>query len=837
MSGTGSRAVRHALAVLACAVAALAVAAPAWALPDGLAQTPPMGFNNWNDTQCDEGFNEDYVKSMADLFVATGLKDAGYEYINLDDCWARPQNSPQGSRDADGHLVPDPVRFPNGIDAVADYVHGQDLKFGIYTDRGTRTCNTQGFDGTLGADWTPGAPTYEYIDAQDFADWGVDYLKYDNCNNEGLDARERYTIMRDALEATGRDIVYSICEWGQNDPWLWGADVGHLWRTTGDIAPNYASMSNIARHNLTLAEHAGPGHWNDPDMLQVGNGSWSVTEQRAHFSLWSIMAAPLLIGTDLRQATPATMQILLNKEAIAVDQDRLGIQGDLVRPADDGRYVIAKPLENGDVAVTLWNDTSSSARIATTAAELGLPEADAYTIRDLWAHETRETAGAVTATVPSHGTAMYRIAVDRQWYRYPPAVDALVELEPAYPGATPVVAPGSTVTATTTVTNAGQQPAQSVRVDLSAPQGWDVEATSSTTIPALETDQSLETTWDVTAPAGVSPGMYTLEATATYRWPNGKTETVRSQVEVAVPVPPPGGTSYLSDITWLSATNGWGPVERDTSNGEQGAGDGNPMTIEGVVYAKGLGAHAPSEIQYYLGGACSHVGADVGLDDEEGSLGTVTFEIWADGRKVADSGLMTNTMAAQHLEADLTGATFLRLIVRDGGDNVNNDHADWADARLECELRPPPAGTSYLSDLPWQSAINGWGPVERDQSVNGQAAGDGNPITIGGVVYEKGLGAHAPSEIEYYLGGNCSTVRSDVGVDDEVTSSAASVTFEIWADDAKVAETGAMTATMPAATLTADVTGAGTLRLVVTDAGDGKNSDHADWADARVQCA
>jgi len=827
---------RTGLIALACVFSCLLGAAPAAALDDGLAQTPPMGFNNWNDTQCDPGFNEAYVQAMADLFVSTGLKDAGYEYINLDDCWARPQNSPEGSRDAEGHLVPDPVRFPNGIDAVADYVHSQGLKFGIYHDRGTRTCNSQGFDGTLGADWTPGAPTYEYIDARDFADWGVDYLKYDNCNNEGLDARERYTIMRDALEATGRDIVYSICEWGQNDPWLWGADVGHLWRTTGDIAPNYGSMSSIAKFNLTLAEYAGPGHWNDPDMLQVGNGSLTVTEQRTHFSLWSIMAAPLLIGTDLRRATPATMQILLNQEAIAVDQDPLGIQGDLVRPAADGHYVIAKPLEDGDVAVVLWNDTSSTVRITTTAQELGLPAADAYSIRDLWAHKTRETAGGVVATVPSHGAAMYRISVDRRWFENPPAVDTQVELDPAYPGATPVVEPGSTETATTTVTNAGRQPAQSVKVDLAGAQGWDVEATSSTKVPALETDQSLETTWDVTAPAGASPGTYALEATTAYRWPNGRTETVESQIEVAIPVPPPGGRSYLSDLTWLDATNGWGPVERDTSNGEQGAGDGNPITIDGVVYEKGLGAHAPSEIEYYLGGACSRVSADVGLDDEEESLGTVTFEIWADDRKVADSGPMTNAMPARQLEADLAEASFLRLIVTDGGDNINNDHADWADAQLECELRPPPAGTSHLSDLPWQRAVNGWGPVERDESVNGQASGDGNPITIGGVVYEKGLGAHAPSEIEYHLGGSCSTVRSDVGVDDEVTSTAASVTFEIWADGAKVAESGVMTAPMPAQALTGDVTGAQTLRLVVTDAGDGKNSDHADWADARVDC-
>jgi alpha-galactosidase len=671
--------IRRAVLLLACAAAGLVVAAPARALDDGLARTPPMGFNNWNATHCRADFNEEMVKATADIFVASGLKEAGYEYVNLDDCWALPQ------RDENGNLVPDRTRFPSGIKAVADYVHSKGLKIGIYTSAGTKTCNALGFPGALG---------YEYQDAALFASWGIDYLKYDNCNNQGVDAVQRYTKMRDALEATGRDIVYSICEWGQNDPWLWAEDVGHLWRTTGDISDNYGSMLGIVHQNMVLAEYAGPGHWNDPDMLEVGNGGMTDTEYRSHFSLWSIMAAPLLIGSDLRDATPETMEILGNQEVIDIDQDELGMQGEPIR-SEAGRHTFVKPLADGDRAVALFNETDSAARIVTSAAELGLPRETAYRLRDVWAKTDRETAGQIAATVPAHGTATYRVSADSRWWDYAPAVDASVETERAYPGAPAVAAPGTTARVTTSVTNAGRLPAHQVRVQLRAPDGWSVRATSPATAPAIRTGGSLDTTWEVDVPAGVAPGTYSLSSTVTYRGASARGPvTTTSAAELVVPVPPPGGTSHLGDIAWVSATNGWGPVERNTSNGEQGAGDGNPITIEGRTYEKGIGAHAPSTILYYLGGDCSAVRADVGLDDEEGDDGSVTFEIWADGERVADSGLMTNAMPARRLEADVTGATFVRLVITSGGDNINSDHGDWADAQLECELRPPPSGST-----------------------------------------------------------------------------------------------------------------------------------------------
>ena len=647
-------------------LAAPAVAAPAQdpaspALADGQALTPPMGFNNWNSTNCRAEFNESMVEGIADIFVNKGLKAAGYQYVNLDDCWALP------NRDADGKLVPDPVRFPHGIKAVADYVHSKGLKLGIYTSAGTKTCNDAGFPGGLG---------HEYSDARQFADWGVDYLKYDNCNNQGVDAKLRYTTMRDALKATGRPIVFSICEWGQNKPWEWAADVGHLWRTTGDISDNWGSMLSILKQNLPLAPYAGPGHWNDPDMLEVGNGGMTDTEYRSHFSMWSIMAAPLLIGSDLRTATPATFDILDNKEVIAVDQDPLGKQGNVVT-SEGGRWVVAKEMKDGSRSVALFNETGSAQRIATTAAAVGLPNAHAYTLRDLWQHKSYNTAGAISATVPAHGTVLVRVSADRHALKNPPAVELGLDSAPLVQAATPTPL-------TTTVTDLGRTTAEHVSVSLTGPAGWKVRAKSSTTAKAVRTGKALRTKWTVTAPAGTPTGSYDLTLRASYRSPSGARVTGTLPFTASVVVAPPSGTSYLGDLPWMSTANGYGPVERNTSNGEAAAGDGHPITLGGVVYAKGLGVHAESDVEYYTGKACEKVTADVGVDDEKGANGTVAFEIWADGTKVASTGVLTNAMPAQPVTADVTGAQVVRLVVTDGGDGIDSDHADWADAQLTC---------------------------------------------------------------------------------------------------------------------------------------------------------
>lgn len=628
---------------------------------NGLALTPPMGFNNWNSTHCRAEFNESMVKGIADIFVEKGLKDAGYQYVNLDDCWAKPQ------RNADGKLEADPQRFPSGIKAVADYVHSKGLKIGIYTSAGTKTCDSVGLPGALG---------HEYSDAQQFADWGIDYLKYDNCNNQGVDAKQRYTTMRDALAATGRPIVYSICEWGENKPWEWAGDVGNLWRTTGDINDSWGSMLSIMKQNLPLAAAAGPGRWNDPDMLEVGNGGMTDTEYRTHFSMWSVMAAPLLIGSDLRKAGPETFEILSNREVIAVDQDPLGKQGTVLSSAG-GRWVVTKEMQDGSRVVALFNETGSAQRISTTAEAAGLPKATAYTMRDLWDHTTYNTAGRVSATVPAHGTVLLRIAADREWDAHPPAVELGLN-------GSPLVEVGRAAALTTTVTDLGRTPATKVSAALAGPSGWQVKAASPTGSPSLATGKTLTTRWQVTAPAGTATGTYELTLTAQYRSPTGT--RVRSKVpfQAHVVVAPPVGGSYLSDLPRLSAANGWGPVEKDTSNGESKAGDGNPLTIGGTVFAKGLGVHADSVVEFYTGEACSAVTAQVGVDDETGTRGTVAFEVWADGTKVASTRVLTSAMPAQPLLADVSGAQVVRLVVTDGGDGIDFDHADWADLRITC---------------------------------------------------------------------------------------------------------------------------------------------------------
>ncbi|MEU6762292.1 NPCBM/NEW2 domain-containing protein [Streptomyces sp. NPDC046853] len=630
-------------------------------LPGDLARTPPMGFNNWNSTHCRAEFDESMVKGIADLFVEKGLKDAGYQYVNLDDCWALPE------RNADGKLVPDPKRFPNGIKGVADYVHGKGLKLGIYTSAGTKTCSDIGFPGALG---------HEVSDARQFADWGVDYLKYDNCNNQGVDAKQRYIAMRDALKATGRPIVYSLCEWGENKPWEWAADVGHLWRTTGDISDNWSSMLSIMKQNLPLAEHAGPGRWNDPDMLEVGNGGMTDTEYRTHFSMWSVMASPLLIGSDLRKATPETFEIIGNKEVIAVDQDPLGKQGKVLS-SEGGRWVVAKEMRDGSRTVALFNETNTAQPIATTAGAVGLPDADGYALRDLWQHKSYNTVGRIAATVPAHGTVLLRVAADGTWGKNPPAVELGLDSDP-------LVEAGQAKKLTSQVTNLGRTSAQKVSAAFSGPSGWRIRATSPATANSLRTGKSLSTSWTVTAPRDARPGAYDLTLKTTYRSPGGARVQSVLPLTAHVVVAPPAGDSAVSDLPWMSTVNGWGPVEKDTSNGEEAAGDGKPLTIGGAVYAKGLGVHAASAVEYYTGGSCEKVAARVGVDDEKGAKGTVTFEIWADGKKAASTGVLTNADAARSLTADVSGAQVVRLVVTDGGDGRDSDHADWAEPLLSC---------------------------------------------------------------------------------------------------------------------------------------------------------
>ncbi len=364
-----------------------------------VAQTPPMGWNSWNHFGCD--INEAKIRSAADAMAASGMKAAGYQYVIIDDCW-------QKSRDENGNIVADAERFPSGIKALADYIHAKGLKFGIYSDAGLNTCGHH-----------PGSRGHEYQDAKSYARWGVDYLKYDWCDTGTDNAQADYTVMAMALRDSGRDIVFSMCEWGTAKPWLWAADVGHLWRTTGDISDAWAKnekskawehgMLEILDQQVGLESFAGPGHWNDPDMLEVGNGGMTATEYRAHFSLWAMLAAPLIAGNDLSAMTPETHDILTNADVIAVDQDTLGVEGH--RAVKDGDYEVwVRPLKGGDRAVILFNRSGAAHRMSVDWSTLNMAAGEKAEVRDLWSKAvSKGVKASYAADVPSHGVVMVRV--------------------------------------------------------------------------------------------------------------------------------------------------------------------------------------------------------------------------------------------------------------------------------------------------------------------------------------------------------------------------------------------------------------------------------------------
>ncbi|XP_060675736.1 alpha-galactosidase 3 [Ziziphus jujuba] len=361
-------------------------------LNNGLARTPQMGWNSWNFFACN--INETVIKETADALVSTGLAELGYVYVNIDDCWSSLK------RNSEGQLVPDPKTFPSGIKALADYIHAKGLKLGIYSDAGVSTCQVR-----------PGSLYHENDDAKLFASWDLDYLKYDNCYNLGIEPKKRYPPMRDALNETGRTIFYSICEWGVDDPALWAGKIGNSWRTTDDINDTWASMTTIADLNDKWAAYAGPGGWNDPDMLEVGNGGMTFEEYRAHFSIWALMKAPLLIGCDVRSITAETLELLSNKEVIAVNQDPLGVQGRKVHVSgpDGCEQVWAGPLSGHRVVVALWNRCSNATAITVNWEVIGLQSSARASVRDLWQHKdvVGDAVSSFSARVDAHDSHLY----------------------------------------------------------------------------------------------------------------------------------------------------------------------------------------------------------------------------------------------------------------------------------------------------------------------------------------------------------------------------------------------------------------------------------------------
>ncbi|MEV0618671.1 NPCBM/NEW2 domain-containing protein [Nonomuraea sp. NPDC050404] len=640
---------------MTAAAAAALLALPFLPLPSAAEEvrTPPMG---WSSRSLGCSVSEESVRGAADALAP--LAPLGYRYVVIDDCWLAGQRS-------DGALTPDPARFPGGIAALAADLHAKGLKLGVSLSAGTKACTGGG----------SGSYRSEAADAAQVQAWGVDYVKYDWCNIPTADfpgrnvqqiAQALYPPMRQAL---GRDIVFAMNnEDGSTVPWLWGKDAGATtWRTNvhnRPIADSYPTMVDIWEFNQLRAEYAGRGSWADPDLVQAGRGGMTEAEYRTQFTLWAMGAAPLILQADPASA-PAS--VVANPKVIAVDQDPLGAHGTFV--STDGWYhVLSKPLENGDRAIALFNESDRAATISTRLGD------GRHRVEELWSGAVASTTGELAAQVPAHGALLYRVGRSRE--QAPPLV-AFEADPPKFLGddKPSVLEPGVRGEIVTRVTNTGATARlREVEVTAEAPEGWRIEARTPSRTRDLAGGRTFTVRWAVTPPE--TPGTYEL----TFRQGNGTATAV-----VTVAKAPGPGRTYLSDLAWTSAKNHFGPVERDASNGERAAGDGRPITIEGVTYARGLGAHAPADIEFYVAGRCSAVEFRAGIDDEVGAAGSAGFEVWADGGRVASSGLLTGSMPARSVTASVEGARFIRLVATNGGDNATSDHVDFADATITCE--------------------------------------------------------------------------------------------------------------------------------------------------------
>ena len=526
---------------------------------NGLAPTPPMGWNDWYSSYCN--VNAQLVELTAQEMAGNGMKAAGYDYVNIDDCWMAP------SRDAAGNLIPDPTRFPNGIAAVVAYVHGLGMKLGIYEDAGTTTC--AGFPGSYG---------HETQDAATFAAWGVDFVKYDRCNipygdfpgeSEQRVQQALYTRMSDALKASGRPIVFSMCNPDPgDDPWLWGAPISNLWRTTTDIEDNFGSMLGNFEGTVGLYRSAGPGAWNDPDFLQIGNGGSTLGEYASEFSLWAEMAAPLIASTNIGALTAGERAIYENANVIAVDQDPLGRAGVPISRAD-GLWVMTKQLSDGSRAVVLFNSNNTAATIATSATAVGLPGRRVYRIDNLWTKAVTETGGGITAFVPGHGVAMFRVTVESKRRAIKLAPHTVLSLI----AADTQLGPGESTTLYESFTNNGVSDVKRVALSLSSRPGWQVKPLGPTRLPLLKAGERFTVAYRITAPASGPPlAMSIFSGAASFDPRSGRRiSSARLGEIVSGPVRSPLATA---DVTTHPAS--FGAVGRGLAISSRGAGVFNP---------------------------------------------------------------------------------------------------------------------------------------------------------------------------------------------------------------------------------------------------------------------
>ncbi|MGW4461357.1 NPCBM/NEW2 domain-containing protein [Micromonospora sp. NPDC004704] len=653
-----------------------------------LSPTPYQGWNTYFGLGGD--FSEQSVREVADSIVSRGLARAGYDIVWLDGGWQDPE-----PRTAAGDLQADRTRFPNGLKPLVDYIHGKGLKAGIYTDAGPYIPGKCGLGSGGG---------YYQRDADQFAAWEFDAVKVDFlCGIAAdLDPKTVYTEFARALRnnASERPIIFNLCnpvtspDWG-NYPeeqqstysWSYAPAIAQSWRTYTDVGfVGDIKFKDVLRNYDANARHpeaAGPGHFNDPDYLAPGLGM-SEEEFRTQMTLWSVAAAPLVIGSDIRKISQTSVDTLTDPDALAINQDPAGVQTVRVGPAGMTETWV-KRLANGDRAVVLLNRGESSKILTTRASSVGLSGAR-FTVKNAWTNQVTESAGTISAAVPAHGAALLRVGPARGLPGVPHVTAGLPQVtkvgNAATPeGTAPVLGGGDVARVEVVVRNDGLLPVLKPQVTLAAPAGWTVKALDRAPI-LLAPGQSSSFAFTVTLPATAAPGDAALTATTSYEViGHGKSRQTSVSTVVIAPAPPTGEV-VLSHHAWISATSGWMTPTVDLS-----VGGGSPISLVGQVYATGLGVASPSTVRYYLGDRCDRLTATVGLDDAVRNVGpdgaTSTFQVVGDGRVLFDSGVLTRDDIRQ-VDVDLTGVRVLDLVVGDGGDGGYNDRADWGGLNATC---------------------------------------------------------------------------------------------------------------------------------------------------------
>ncbi|MER7890019.1 NPCBM/NEW2 domain-containing protein [Micromonospora sp. NPDC094482] len=691
---------RHLLTALALTAGLLIVpatpagAAPATAAVSDAASAPvlsPTPYQGWNTYFGLGGnFSAESVKEVADALVTRGLARAGYDIVWLDGGWQDPE-----PRTAGGDLQADRTRFPDGLKPLVDYIHAKGLRAGIYTDAGPYIPGKCGLGSGGG---------YYQRDADQFAAWEFDAVKVDFLCGiaANLDPKTVYTEFAQALRnnASGRQIIFNLCnpvtspDWG-NYPeeqqstysWSYAPAIAQSWRTYTDVGfVGEIKFKDVLRNYDANARHpevAGPGHFNDPDYVAPELGMTD-EEFRTQMSLWSVAAAPLVIGSDVRKLSQTSVDILADADMLAINQDPAGVQAVRVGPAGTTETWV-KRLANGDRAVVLLNRGETPTTQTTKASSLGL-SGSRFTVRNAWTDRVTESAGTISAAVPAHGAALLRVGPARGLPGVPHLTAGLPEVTqvggaPTQDGSAPVLAGGDEARVEVVVRNDGSLPVLTPKVALATPAGWTVRPLGRA--PQLLTPGGRTTfAFTVALPASATPGSAALTAATSYRVPGHGQLSQRTVSTLVIAPAPPDGEVVLSHHTWISATSGWMSPTVDLS-----VGGWTPISMLGRVYPTGLGVASPSTVRYYVGDRCTRLTAVVGLDDAVRNVGpegaTSTFQVIGDGRVLFDSGVLTREDIGQ-VDVDLSGVRVLDLVVGDAGDGGYNDRANWAGLNATC---------------------------------------------------------------------------------------------------------------------------------------------------------